>query len=131
MKTYQKARYLTFAIIASAGTFLTASASAAAAEAPREELTHAYRLLQRANSDYAGHKAKAMDDIAAADKLLGLTAIGELPERERQWKSDEQLREARRLLGDVREKMEARDRERIAVDLDAAITQLDDALKVK
>ncbi len=66
------------------------------AETPREELVHSYHLLQKADRDYAGHKAKAMEAEAAAGHDLGLDLGGALPDVERQWKSDQQLAEARR-----------------------------------
>lgn len=101
------------------------------AETPREELVHAFRLLKTANHDYAGHRVKAMGEIEIAGKDLGLELGGDLPERERQWKSDAQLVEARRLLRESRNKLEKRDRDRVAEHVDMAIKEVDEALKVK
>jgi hypothetical protein len=106
-------------------------AAGANAETPREELVHSYHLLQKADRDYAGHKAKAMEAEAAAGHDLGLDLGGALPDAERQWKSDQQLAEARRLAREARDKLEARDRERAADHLDSAIKELDAALEVK
>jgi outer membrane cobalamin receptor len=104
---------------------------AAAREPPRQELVHAFLLMKKADRDYAGHRVKALNEVEKAGKALGLELVGEAPERERQWKSDEQLIEARRLLVEARDKLEARDRERAAVHVEVAIRELDEALKVK
>jgi hypothetical protein len=103
----------------------------ASVETPREELVHAFLLMKKADHDYAGHRVKAMSEVEIAGKALGLGLGGDAPERERQWKSDEQLAEARRLLVEARDKLESRDRERVAAHVDIAIKELDEALKVK
>jgi hypothetical protein len=101
------------------------------AETPREEVVHAYHLLEKADRDYDGHRGIAMEQVRAAGKDIGLELNGEIPDRERQWKSDKQLEEARRLLKHAREKLEARDRDHAAEHLDKAIHELDIALKLK
>ena len=101
------------------------------AETPREELAHAYGLLKLANHDYGGHRAKAMKHLEEAGKALGLEFNHHGSEHERQWKSDEQLAEARRLLREARDKLEARDRDRAAEHVEKAIMETDAALKVK
>jgi len=101
------------------------------AETPREEVVHAYVLLAHADSDYAGHKGVAMKELSAAGLQLGLKLKGEVVEKERQWKSDAKLMEARRLLKDAREKLEEADRDRVAERVDKAIQELDVALKIK
>jgi hypothetical protein len=106
-------------------------AAAARVEAPREELAHAFYLMKRANHDYAGHKAKAMGEVELAAKALDLNLGGDVPEKEQQWKSDDQLKEGRRLLVEARDKLEARDRERVAMRVETAIKEVDEALKVK
>lgn len=104
---------------------------AAYAETPREELVHAYRLLKSADHDYDGHREAAMKEVRIAGEKLGLVLEGEGVERERQWKSDKRLMEARRLLREAREKLEVRDRDRVAESVDKAVKELDIALKVK
>ena len=101
------------------------------AETPREELAHAYALLKLANHDYDGHRVKAMKELEVAGKALELEFGGHGSEHERQWKSDEQLAEARRLLREARDKLEARDRERAAAHVEKAIKETDAALRVK
>lgn len=128
MKGNKYSTYLQIGAIALAMTF----GFSVYAETPREELVHAYRLLQRAEHDYDGHKGKAMTEIQAASHELGMDVGGaDLPGSEAQWKSDAQLKAARKLLREASNKMERADRDRIAGHLDTAITQLDQALKVK
>jgi hypothetical protein len=101
------------------------------AETPREQLVHAFHLLKRADHDYAGHRAKAMGEVEAAGRELGLDLKGDLDDRERQWKSDQQLLDARRILREARDKLERQDRDRVAGHLQKAIEELDAALNVK
>jgi hypothetical protein len=115
------------AIVAAALSFGTL----AQAETPREEIAHAYVLLAHADSDYAGHKGVAMKALNEAGKKLGLRMEGEAIEGERQWKSDKKLEEARRILKDAREKLEAADRDRVADRVDKAIQEIDTALQVR
>ena len=124
-----RAKYLQIATIAVALTFGVRTY----AETPRDELVHAYRLLKSANSDYQGHRMNALNEVEAASKDLGLELHGDvnLQNRERQWKSDQQLSEARKLLRDSRKKLEARDRDRVASHVESAIKEIDSALRVK
>jgi len=100
------------------------------AETPREQLTHAFRLISGANSDYAGHRRRAMTEIEAAAKELGIEVRGEVSQNERQWKSDQQMSEARRLLVDARDHMEKQDRDRVAGHVETAIKEVEDALRM-
>jgi hypothetical protein len=127
MKTTTRSLYLKLTAVALA---LTLGATVYA-ETPREELVHAYRLLKWANSNYDGHRVKAMKEIEVAGKALGLDLEGGGSAHERQWKSDEQLTEARRLLREVRDKLEARDRDRVAAHVERALKETDAALTVK
>ncbi len=101
------------------------------AEAPREELVHAYVLLQHANHDYNGHRAKALEHVEEAAKALNLKLQGDANDRERQWKSDQMLTEARSLLSQARDNFEAHDRERAVKHVDRAIEQIDAAIGKK
>jgi hypothetical protein len=98
------------------------------AEPPRQELVHAYMLLKHANHNYEGHRAKAMEHIEAAGKSLNLRLEGDANDRERQWKSDQMLAEARHLLYHARGAFEAQDRDRAAAHVDKAITEIDRAI---
>ena len=101
------------------------------AEPPRDELAHAYALVKTANKDYAGHRKEALHWIEEAGKNLGVELKGGVPEKERQWKSDAQLQEAQRLLRDARDKMEDRDRQHVAKQLERAMNELDKALNAR
>ena len=101
------------------------------AETPREELAHAFTLLKFANQNYGGHRGKAMHEIQVAAKSLGLKLNGDAWEHERQRKSDEQVVEAGKLVTDARDKLETRERDRVAKRLDRAIREINAALQVK
>jgi len=98
---------------------------------PREEVAHAFHLLKKADHDYDGHRGKAMREVETAGKALKLELGGEIADKEKQWKSDEQMAEARRLLVEARDKLEKKDRDVIADHLEVAIKEIDEALKVK
>lgn len=127
MKLSSRSRYIQIVAIVLALSF----GVRAYAETPREELAHAYILLKLANADYAGHRAKAMKELETAGKDLGLSLEGRGSKHERQLKSDEQVTEARRLLREARDKLEARDRDRAAAHLEKAIAEIDAALKAR
>jgi len=127
MKLSSRSLYLQLAAIALALSL----GVRAYAETPREELAHAYFLLKTADHDYGGHKGRAMQAVEEAGKALGLKLESHGSEHEHQWKSDERLAEARRLLRDARDKLEARDRDRAAAHVEKAITETDAALKFK
>lgn len=101
------------------------------AETPREELVHAFYLLKKANHDYGGHREKAVKEVQTAAHQLGLEMGGDVPEGERQWKSDAQITEARRLLREAAVKLEQRDRDRVSAHVDKAVSEIDAALKIK
>jgi hypothetical protein len=125
MKTALKSIYMQIAAIA----LILGFGVTAYAESPRDELAHAYQLLRVSNENYNGHREAAMHEIERAGKDLGVELEGRGGiERESQWKSDRRISEARRLLQDAREKMEGRDRERVAERLDRAVKELDAAL---
>ena len=125
MKLSIRSLYLQTVVVVVALAF----GASAYAESPREEIAHAHRLLKHANGDYAGHRAKAMRELETAGHALHLDLGGELNGHEPQWKSDEQLTEARRLLRDARDKLEQADREHAAAHLDKAIEEIDSALR--
>lgn len=82
---------------------LICAAPGFAGEVP-EELYHAKHWLEKADRDYDGHRGKAVQEIRAALQHLGKdpnahpTKIPTKPVHEKQWKSDDQLRHARKLL---------------------------------
>ena len=127
MKLSSRSFYLQLAAIALAFSFTLS----ARAETAREEIQHAYHLLKWADSDYHGHKAAAMDALKTAGHEIGLDLEGAGWEHENQRKSDLQLSEARRLLKDARDRLEAADRDRVAKHLEHAVKELDTALDIK
>jgi hypothetical protein len=127
MKTSSRSIYVKIAAIALALTF----GVRAYAEPPRDEIVHAYILLKHADHDYDGHREAAMKQLEGAGADLGLKLEGDDQERERQWKSDERLAEARRLVREARGKLEAHDRELAADHLGKALKELNAALKAK
>jgi len=98
------------------------------AEPPRQELVHAYVLLKHANHNYEGHRARALEHIQAAGKAMNLQLEGDANERERQWKSDQMLAEARHLLYHARGAFETHDRDVAAAHVDKAIEEIDRAI---
>ena len=128
MKHRSRSLYSKIAAIALALSF---GLCAHAFEGPREELAHAYYLLKTANSDYNGHRHHALAQVEAAGKELGIVLKGGVSEGERQWASDRQMAEARRLLADLQIRMEQHDRERIADRLEKAIREIDAALRTR
>lgn len=103
-----------------------------AVEPPREELVHAYILLKAANHDYGGHRVAAMKEIEVAGRELGLDLAGRgVNSREKQMKSDELVAESGSLLHDARDRLAAKDRERVAKRVEKAILEVDAALKTK
>jgi hypothetical protein len=110
---------------------LLAFTSHAYAATAREDLVHAYVLLKLANSNYAGHRANALKELENAGHDLGLDLNGRGTEHERQMKSDVQVAEAGRILHDVRNRLDARDRDHAAAHVDTAIHEIDEALRVK
>ena len=113
-----------------AGILLALSLGISAyADTPREEMAHAYRLLRDAKADYHGHRGKALEHLRVAGEALDLDLQGDAPKGERQYKSDESLAEARRLLEDVHAKLEARDKDKAAARVDKAIAEINKALR--
>lgn len=104
------------------------SGVSAYAETPREELVHAFYLLKTANADYDGHRVTAMQAVEAAGHDLGLDLKGDLPSTERQWKSDDQLREAERLLTEAEAQLVQSDHDRVAARLSKAVREINMAL---
>ncbi len=62
------------------------------------QLTQAYAALSVADHDYQGHRAKAMKQIEAAAKEMGVSLAGNGKGHEQQVTSDQQLQTANTLL---------------------------------
>jgi DnaJ-domain-containing protein 1 len=93
-------------------------------------LRQAYALLESADHDYQGHRARAMHSIEAACKILGSEVRGDGKADEQQGESDSQLKQAKSLLESV-QGAGAGKNERALHHIKHAIEELDVALSVK
>ena len=96
-----------------------------------QTLTGAYLILATGDHDYKGHRVKAMHQIEAAGKLLGMDLVGEAKDRQKQVLSDDKLREARGMLETVLGAAEVRAQPRISKHVSEAINQIDVALSIR
>lgn len=96
-----------------------------------QTLTGAYLILATGDHDYKGHRVKAMHQIEAAAKLLGMDLVGEAKDRQKQVLSDDKLREARGMLETVLGAAEVRSQPRISKHVSEAINQIDVALSIR
>jgi hypothetical protein len=94
-------------------------------------LTSAYLILSTGDHDYKGHRVRAMHQIEAAGKLLGMDLAGNARDRQKQVLSDDKLREARGLLETVLGAAEVKDQPRISKHITEAINQIDVALSIR
>ena len=94
-------------------------------------LHRAYRILASGDHDYKGHRAKAMDEVKKAAELLGTDLRGDDKDKTNQALSDDRLREARGLLENVRNSSDVKKEKRVDRHINAAIKQIDEALKVR
>jgi hypothetical protein len=94
-----------------------------------EMLREAYNILARADHDYKGHRAKAMHEIEAAGKLIGMNVKGEGKGHENQAASDAQLHHAQELLVQVSANMAGQ--KKVHNHVEAAIKHLGIALSIK
>ncbi len=96
-----------------------------------QTLRNAYEILARGDHDYHGHRAAAMKHLERAGKHLGLDLAGDLRDHEKQFLSDDRLREARGLLNNLIVSASIKDQDRVVNQLNDAIKQIDLALRVK
>jgi hypothetical protein len=94
-------------------------------------LTRAYLILATGDHDYQGHRVKAMHQIEAAGKLLGMDLAGGAKDRQKQVLSDDKLRDARGLLEIVLNAAEVKAQPRISKHISEAINQINVALSVR
>jgi len=99
---------------------------------PEAEMLHrAYRILATGDHDYRGHRAEAMKQVKKAADLLGYDLGGDDQYHEKQFLSDDKMREARDLLNHVLGAAEVKGQEKISKHIDAAISEIDAALATK
>jgi hypothetical protein len=96
-------------------------------DAKREKLRHAYWILEKADKDYHGHKAAAMEQIKKAGEIMSLDLHGKGYGGEKQPWSDARLREARGLLADIVSESGGKEHEHLR----KAIKEVDKALEVR
>jgi hypothetical protein len=94
-------------------------------------LQNAYTLLSTANHDYDGHRVKAMKSVRAAAMQLRVSLQGEMHGNEQQATSDAQLRQAQKMLQQVRSAAAERKQRRLVKHLDTALEHLSAALAAK
>ncbi len=93
-------------------------------------LTRAYLILATGDHDYKGHRVKAMHQIEAAAKLLGVDLGGDAKDRQKQVLSDDKLRDAQGLLEIVLNSAEVKAQPRISKHISEAINQINVALSI-
>jgi hypothetical protein len=93
-------------------------------------LTRAYRILATGDHDYKGHRVKAMHQVEAAAKLLGVDLGGDAKDRQKQVLSDDKLRDAQGLLEIVLNSAEVKAQPRISKHISEAINQINVALSI-
>jgi hypothetical protein len=96
-----------------------------------QALTDAYLILATGDHDYKGHRVKAMHQVEAAGKLLGVNLHGDDKDRQKQALSDDKLREVRGMLETVLGAAEVKDQPRISKHITEAIHQIDVALSLR
>ena len=96
-----------------------------------QTLTSAYLILATGDQDYKGHRVKAMHQIEAAGKLLGVSLHGDDKDRQKQVLSDDKLREARGMLQTVLGASEVKSQPRVSKHVTEAISQIDMALSIR
>ena len=94
-------------------------------------LHRAYRILATGDHDYKGHRVRAMHQIEAAAKLLGLDLSGDLKDRQPHVLSDDKMREASGLISSVLNSAAVKDQTRIVKHLTDAVNQINAGLSVK
>jgi hypothetical protein len=100
--------------------------------AEAEMLRRSYWILASADKDYKGHRVKAMHQIKMAAGLLGVDLnSGDDRTREKQVWSDDRLRTASDLLGNVLNAAEVKGQPRISKHISNAIDQINTALSIR
>jgi hypothetical protein len=107
-----------------------ASSSKQQTPAEIQTLQQAYSLLEAADHDYQGHRAKAMHHIAVACRILGSSEKGDGHGDEAQSQSDGQLQQAQSLLQGV-ESTIASSNAHAGKQVTEAIQELTTALSIK
>jgi hypothetical protein len=94
-------------------------------------LRSAYLILATGDHDYKGHRVRAMHQIEAAAKLLGMNLSGDAKDRQSQPLSDAKLREAQGLLQSVLGASEVKSQKRVTKHITEAINHINIALSIR
>ena len=94
-------------------------------------LQQAYFILETGDHDYKGHRVRAMHQIEAAAKLLGLGLSGDAKDKQSQPLSDAKLREVQGMLQSVLGNAEVSKQKRVSKHIAEAINQLSIALTIR
>jgi hypothetical protein len=120
----------TASVQATASTFAQFQTVGEFRDSAEADMMHrAYRILASGDHDYHGHRAEAMNQIHKAADMLGVDLRGDDKDREKQYLSDDRLREARDLLNHVLGASEVKGQERISHHIDLAIKEINAALR--
>ena len=96
-----------------------------------EALQMAYQVLQDANHNYNKHRVRAMSEISAAAKAVGLDLEGNGPGHEDQSVSDARFHLARRLVEQVRSRLTAGAPAAEREHIDAALKEIAKGLEIR
>jgi hypothetical protein len=94
-------------------------------------LRSAYLILATGDHDYKGHRVRAMHQIEAAAKLLGMNISGDAKDKQSQPLSDAKLREAQGLLQSVLGASEVKSQKRVTKHITEAINHINIALSIR
>lgn len=89
----------------------------------------AYHILATGDHDYHGHRVEALNQIRKAAKLLGVDLSGDDKDHQKQFLSDDKLRDARGLLENVLNASEVKSQKRISHHIEQAIKEINSALR--
>jgi len=97
-----------------------------------QAVTQAYRLLEQADHDYQGHRAKAMKHLHQAGRVLGVALKGDGKAGEQQGTSDSQLKQAQSVLQQMSANQASGPRHQRAMQhVQRALGELQTALSIK
>jgi hypothetical protein len=97
-----------------------------------QAVTQAYRLLQQADHDYQGHRAKAMKHLHQAGRVLGVALKGDGKAGQQQGTSDSQLKQAQSVLQQMSANQATGPRHQRAMQhVHSALSELQTALSIK
>jgi hypothetical protein len=106
-------------------------AHAAPVQAEQAALRTAYLALISGDHDYKGHRLKALKQVEAAGKLVGLNVSSDGKAKQPQASSDADLRGAQNALQGVHDAAVANGQGELQKHVDAAIKEITTALSIK